>query len=186
MNRRGNFFLKNRRGQFFIIMAMVIIILIAGFVSVTNSVDKKSNVRFYRFGDELKFEGDKVLNYGIKKNFDSSGMKSLFTNFTENYSVYSPADNFYYLFGDSNTITFAGLIKKDSGTINVDFDGVGSGTDISLSQGVYKTQDITSPTSSGNLTIDGTIYPFSIRTGQNFYFMVSQKIEGNVYTTKNN
>ncbi len=176
----------NRGGQFFIIMAMVIIVLIAGFVSVTNSVDKKSDVRFYRVGEELKFEGDKVLVYGIKQNLDSSGMKSLFTNFTQNYSVYSPADNFYYLFGDSTTITFAGLMKRDSGTVNVDFDGVGSGTNISLSQGIYKTQDIINPTSSGNLTIDGVIYPFNVRTGQNFYFVVSQKIEGNVYTTRNN
>ncbi len=181
---RCNFFPKNNRGQFFLIMAFIIIGLIAGLSFVTNSVNKKADTRFNYVKDELDFESEKIIDYGAKHNLNLADMKSLFKNFTSNYSGYSNADDFYFIFGTTGEITFAGLRKKSQESVNVDFSSE-DGEDISLSQGVLTFQDFSNPTENGNLTINGVKYNFNLNTGQNFYFVVSKDIEGDVYIATN-
>ncbi|MEK6842808.1 MAG: hypothetical protein AABX84_03245, partial [Nanoarchaeota archaeon] len=171
-----------KRGQFFLIISVIIIGLVAGLATITNSVQKQSDVKFYYVGEELKFESEKVIDYGIANNKD---MKQLLTDFSQDYSEYSNADNFYYVFGTTTEITFAGLKKKNSGTVNVDFDSSGNGIDITLNQDIFTIKEIAVSSLTGTLTIEGVIYSFTLKQGQNFFFVVSKEIEGNVYTATN-
>ena len=179
-----NFFPKNKRGQFFLVMSIVIIGLVAGLTGITNSLQKQSDAKFYRVSEELKFESEKVIDYGIGQGFDETGMKSLLTNFSNNYSSYSNADDFYYIFGTTSEITFAGLRKKSGGTVQINF---GSGNQgITLSQNSFTTPASYTPSGTNvDLTIDGVTYPFTLHEGQNFFFVVSKNIEGDVYTATN-
>ena len=174
----------NKRGQFFLIMAFIILSLIVGLTTITNSVNKKIDTRFNYVKNELDLESEKAIDYGTGQGYSSAQMKSLLQNFTSNYSTYSNADDFYYIFGTTSEVTFAGLKKKSPGTINVDFSS-GDGTDVSLSQGILKFQDFSSPAGSGNLTINGIRYEFKLNAGQNFFFVVSKEVEGDVYVAMN-
>lgn len=176
----SNFFPKNRRGQFFIIMSVIIIGLVAGLATITNSVQKQNFVSFDYVEDELKFESEKVVDYGIANNQD---MKVLLTYFTQNYSEYSNADEFYYVFGTQSEITFVGLQKKSAGEININF---GSGNvPIPFTQNQFYIDEFNPlDTNSVNLTIAGTKHSFTLQEGENFFFVVSKEIEGNIYTAK--
>ena len=179
----SNFFPKNRRGQFFIIMSVIIIGLVAGLATITNSVQKQDFVSFNYVKEELKFESEKVVDYGIANNQD---LKVLLTDFTQDYSQYSNADKFYYVFGTQSEITFVGLQKKTAGEIQINF---GSGNvPITLTQNQFYIDDYTPPvgTNSVNLTIAGTKHSFILQEGENFFFVVSKEIEGNVYTATSN
>ena len=171
----------NKKGQFFLIMAFIVLGLIAGLATVTNSVDKKIDARFNYVKGELNLESEKAIDYGVSQNFDSAQMKTLLRDFTEDYSSYSNADDFYYIFGTTGEITFAGLKKQSGGTIQTNQNP----STIILSQGFFMTQDFSNPTNPVILTIDGTVYPFTLRTGQNFYFVVSKSVEGDVYVATN-
>ncbi|MBI2043219.1 hypothetical protein HYT25_02415 [Candidatus Pacearchaeota archaeon] len=174
----------NKRGQFFIIISVIIIGLVAGLATITNSVVKQSDVKFYHVGEELKFESEKAIDYGISQSMNDADMKQLLTDFAEDYSTYSNADDFYYIFGTVSEITFAGLKKRSDGIVNVDFSS-GSGIDITLSQGIFTTRDISVSSPTGTITVNGVSYSFTLNEGQNFFFIVSKEIEGNVYTTTN-
>ena len=169
--------MKNKKGQFFLIMAFIILGLIAGVVTVSNSVEKKTDPRFSYTGDELDFESEKVIDYSIGNN---RNVKLDLTDFVKNYSNYSNADDFYYIFGTASEITFAGLKKKSSGTLQYD---IGSGDQtITLNQGEFEVQNLGSGTSV-NLTLNEIKYPFTLNTGQNFYFIVSKEVGGDVYVS---
>ena len=177
---RCNFFPKNNRGQFFLIMAFIILGLIAGVVTVSNSVEKKADPRFRYIGDEIDFESQRVIDYSIGNDRD---VKSDLMDFVKNYSNYSNANDFYYIFGTTSEITFAGLKKKDSGTVQID---IGSGNQpITLDQGIFMTQNFNNPVNPVNLTINEIKYSFTLNTGENFYFVVSKEVEGDVYVVTN-
>lgn len=181
-----NFFPKNSRGQFYLILTIIIITAIAGLASVTNFVEKKGDTRFYYAKDELEFESEKVIDYGIAQNFNANLMKELMINFANDYSAYSRAENLYFIFGNSGGLTFTGIKKTADGTVNVDFQEYGTGTEVTMSKGVFsKREGIEVSASSGSITIDGIVYPFNIHQGEDFYFVVSKELEGDVYTITN-
>src|SRR3989338_4439451 len=126
-----------KKGQFFLIMKIMIVGLIASIATVTNSAVKKSDPRFGYAGDEIKFESEKVIDYVLNAGGTNDDMKGSLTAFAQDYSVYSNADNFYYVFGDSSGITFAGLQKKADGNVNLNFDSSSSGTNIDLTKNVF-------------------------------------------------
>ena len=172
----------NRNGQFFLILTVIIITVIAGLATMINFVEKKDDSRFYYAKDELAFESEKVIDYSISNEGD---VKADLTTFVQDYSAYSNADNFYFVFGTTSEIRFAGLQKKNSGTVNVDFDSTGNGIGITLNQGSFTTSDILATSSTGTITVNGITYSFTLNQGQNFFFVVSKEIEGDVYTITN-
>lgn len=194
MNKRGkgrseksiSFFPKNRRGQFFLVATLIIIGVIAGFVTLSNSSTRKSDIKFSQVGEELEIEFKKVLDHGISQNFDDAERKALLTEFSENYSTYSDADGFYFLFGDEVEITFAGLKKKNVGTINIEtVSNVLNTLDVDLEVNIFKTEDVLSGGTSVNLTVDGIKYVYNLTAGENFYFVVSKEVNGDIYTVSN-
>jgi|SRR3990172_5624634 len=176
-----NFFPKNRKGQFFLIATVIIIGLIAGFAVVTNSLDRKSSVKFYQVEEELRFESAKVIDYGINQGFTDLEMKNQLTTFADNYSEYSNADDFYYILGTMGSVNFAGLKKKSSGEISLE--GATPST-ISVT-GTFAPTSLISSGTNINMTVSGTKYQFQLRTGQNFFFVVSKEIDGDVYVAAN-
>jgi len=171
----------NKRGQFFLIMSFIILGLIAGVVTVANSADKKTDPRFNYVKDELNLESEKVIDYSISNDGD---IKADLTTFAQDYSTYSNADDFYYVFGTTTGITFAGLKKKSQGSIQINY-GSGDQTVI-LNQGEFRANnDYTPLGTSVNLTINNIKYPFTLRAGENFFFVVSKEVEGDVYVATN-
>lgn len=181
---RCNFFPKNNRGQFFLIMAFIILGLVAGLATMTNSVDKKVDARFNYVKDELGLESEKVIDYSINNNRD---IKADLTAFSQDYSTYSNADDFYYIFGTTSEITFAGCKKKTSGQATIE-DNLGAVSTLTINQGpcnLIQSNTLTSPPTSIILKVNNVKYPFTLRTGQNFYFVVSKDMEGDVYIATN-
>ena len=155
----GNFFPKNRRGQFFIIISVIIIGLVAGLATITNSVQKQNLVSFNYVEEELKFESEKVIDYGISENQD---LKVLLTSFTQDYSEYSNADDFYYVFGGIQGITFVGLQKKSAEKIIINF-GSGNQEITLIKNQFYISDDFTPVGNNVDIIISGTRHPFVLQ-----------------------
>ncbi|MBI4116996.1 hypothetical protein HY449_04610 [Candidatus Pacearchaeota archaeon] len=195
MNKRGknqgflrrNFFPKNSRGQFFLILIVIIITVIAGLASVVNFVEKKGDARFYYAKDELEFESAKVIDYCLN-NADSCNMKNQLTTFAQDYSEYSNADDFYYIFGTTSEITLAGCKKINDGDIKIEDSSGAEKLLLHITKGSCDTLasgTLNSPPQDIFLAIDDAKYKFTLNQGENFFFVVSKEIEGDVYTIAN-
>src|SRR3990172_7608482 len=167
----------NRRGQFYLITAMIIVTLIASFVTITNYSKKTPDARIENIGSELKYEAGKVIDFAIANPSEGSIDEKLL-DFTKQYSESSEADNFYFIFGDSSSIRVAGLQKRD-GILSIQ--GVtDANPELTLTAGSYNSNLFSPNGNSVNLTIsifDNLKYEFKLTSGQGFYYIVSKEIE---------
>jgi len=165
-----------KRGQFYLITTIIIITMVASLIVVSNYSRERSNIKFDYLGEELGIESEKILDYGIKNN---KNIKELLENFTKVYSNYSSVENLYFIFGNKNEITVAGYKELSSGIIFID---VGSGNEeINFNKGEYNSRSFLNPTESIKVTVDSIEYNFILRSGENFYFIISKEINGEKY-----
>jgi len=185
--------MNNKRGQFYLIAAIIIIAIIVGFAAVTNFY-KKGGVeekKIYYLANELDVEGSYVIDYSVYNSQDST---ALLRTFAEEYGKYAGENrNIYFVFGDKNKFIVATYDEYISGTIG--FSGTGTELNQDIHDKNFKTktcdatkidQDENCGLNSGSDTIQFTIdqdgekipYTFDLNEGENFYFIISQDIPG--------
>ncbi|MBA7693811.1 hypothetical protein ES703_102400 [subsurface metagenome] len=143
------------------IAAIIIITIILGFVAVSNYSKRKSIIKLYDLGEELGIESENVLDFGTYNYYNESEMEALLNDFIESYAEYiEEGIEIYFIFGNSEKITIIGYRElEDVPSIDV----------------------YTDPGKEIIVTINGTEYKFKLKSGENFYFIISQEIEGEEY-----
>ena len=91
--------IEEKRGQFYLIAAVVIVGVIIGFATVYNyagrgNLDKE---KVYSLKDEFGFEGGEVIDYGI---YNGLTIEDIVTHFSGAYTKYSGENKeLYVVFG---------------------------------------------------------------------------------------
>ena len=169
-----------KRGQFYLIAAIILATIIIGISVVVNYSKKQDSGNLENLKEELQIESENVLDYGAYNGFDDVQMKTLLTDFSKNYINSKGKDkNLYFIFGDSVSLTVvSSQSSEETARINVG-EGI---VDLII------TQEGVSFSPSGNqisLIINDFTHNFKLEEGENFYFLISQEIGGGVYVTKN-
>jgi hypothetical protein len=177
---------EDKRGQFYIIAAVIIVSVIIGLMSTSYVRTSNEKVKIYDLGNELKLESAKVIDYGINTNMDQSTISQ---SWAANFSAYSQSsllegEKVVFVYGTPDDIRYAEFIKADLGTIGLGESGVsneaqqfkayscagsgdGSKTLCTISSGRDRVElDIPKE--------DGTYsnYTFELKQGQNFYIVL--------------
>lgn len=170
----------DKEGQFYLLTTVLIITMIGGFILISNYSQKRSDIGFDYLGEELNIESEKVIDYGINNN---KNIKVLLENFTKTYSSYSDAENLYFIFGNRESIVVSGYKKLSSGTITID---AGDGSqELILSKGIYNSIELINSQENIKVTVNEIKYDFSLKSGENFYFIISKELEGEIYIITN-
>lgn len=171
---------EEKRGQFYLIATMIIIVLVGGLIVVSNYSKDSSNAKFNHLGKELSIESGHVIDYGIK---NSKNLKILLNNFTRTYVTYSDAEDLYFLYGNKSEITVMGYKRLTSGKI---FINAGSGDkELDITKGIITSKDFLNPAKNIKITVDSVGYNFTLEPGENFYFIISREINGDKYIIRN-
>lgn len=193
---------KNRRGQFFLIAAVVIIAVIVSIVTITNYTQKKDVVRLYDLGEELGIESQQVLDYGTYSELNEEEMTDLIENFIDNYVSYIGTDkNIYFIFGNKYKINIVGY-QEITESVQVCFDvepeesrGTSKGAsrpsqivqegECKYYLNVGETESFIKGTEEDRkvihkvkVIIGDVDYEFPLKYGENFYFVIWQEIGG--------
>lgn len=164
----------NKGGQFYLISAIILTAIIIGLVAISNYSKKDESSDLNSLKDEIQIEGARVLDYGINKQLTQPAMNQLVQNFTQQYIDSQSRDkNLYFIFGKDDNITLKGYQNEPH-------DVVLEGNQVTSNFGTFlKTLD--PATNSVNLSIDSNQYIFTLKNGENFYFLVSREIRGGSY-----
>ncbi len=165
-----------KKGQFYLVAAIVIISIAAGFIAISNSVSSQPVQGVYYLRDEIKIESSKVIDYANYNGLSSAELKGKLTDLYSRYTSSYPEDNFYFIFGDAGTMTFMAYQSFDS---DVALDGVDKTEEIGTGE-IY-TEDF-DPGGNVTIGINENNYIFKLNIGENFGFVASSKSEGQVYT----
>ncbi|MBU1129199.1 MAG: hypothetical protein KJ949_01045 [Nanoarchaeota archaeon] len=140
-----------KRGQFYLIAAVIIIAIILAFVTISNYYKPKNFVQIEDLKKELEIESSEVLDY-IIQNPDSTTLNK----FTANFSQYVRSEiNITYITDASETLEcyyYDQLTKKDLGCSEI----------------------------GGKVTVysNGYNYEFEMTEGFDFHFIISQTVGG--------
>jgi len=154
--------MRQKRGQFYLIAALIIIAVIIGFAGISNYIQKKEVIKLYDLGEELGIESQNVLDFGTYNEYNQEQMQDLLEDFIASYAEYiEEGIDISFIFGNYEEIT---IITYQELAVN-------------------PTTETYEPLPGGRVTviINGTNYSFRLRPGENFYFVISQEIEGEQY-----
>ena len=177
--------IENKRGQFYLMAAIIIIAVILGFVGVKNYVKKTSDVKLYDLKEELGIESEKVIEYG-KLELNDDQNEQLLEHFTAVYTEYSGEEKqLYFIFGSCDKIIAYTYEEDSSGSVSLP--GVGGGSGITLTQTVKK--GLCNPNEPNKYNCDNACvgkevqviinnqqYSFDLNQGEAFYFVISEKV----------
>ena len=146
----------NKRGQLYLIAAIIIVGIVVGFVAVSNYSKKQDYIRVYDLGEELEIEGAKVLDY------ETVTGNSKLSQFGKDYSGYAGGNiEIYFITGDESDMK---AHKYVSGV-----ETQAENPEINEDKIIFE--------------FNGVNYEFDLEDGKNFYFVVSQNVEGEEYIT---
>ncbi|HLC77792.1 MAG TPA: hypothetical protein VJH92_01575 [Candidatus Nanoarchaeia archaeon] len=151
---------KSKRGQFYLIAAIVIIGLVAGIFTVANYSQKREPAIVYDLAEELAQESGNFLDRSaISGNYD-------WESFTGNFSRYVGRDiEVIYIVDEtgSNAVSVFHYINS----AKTDYTNYTSGSD------------------SVTISYQNSDYDFELREGKDFYFIMSQEIGEERYVATN-
>jgi len=161
----------NKIGQFYLVSAIIVAAIVISVIVVTNYSKKQDYSDLNSLRDELNIESAKVLDYGINNQLSQAAMNQLLQDFTQKYIDTESRDkNLYFVFGNQDNITLKGY-QNTAHTVSFD------SANIASSSGEFL--GIVNPTgSSTTLQIDENAYIFTLKNGENFFFVISREIGG--------
>ena len=163
-----------KRGQFYLVSAIIVAAIVISVIVVSNYSKKNEYLDLNSLRDELKIESAKVLDYGINNKLSQAGMSQLIQNFTQKYIDTESRDkNLYFVFGNQNNITLKGY-QNTAHAVSLD------STAVTSSSGAFLRS--TAPLgNSVTLSIDKNSYIFTLKSGENFFFVISREVGGKEY-----
>jgi len=150
----------NKRGQFYLVAAMIIVAIVIGIASFSNYTNQRTSQHVYDLGQELGIESANILDYGT---MNGSNTTELLENFTDSFEQYAGENvELYFIIGNENNIQAYRYINREKE--EVDF--------------AHGEGDIT-------IKVDSNDYKFKLASGENFYFVISQEVGGEKYVATN-
>ncbi|PIN78099.1 hypothetical protein COV15_00360 [Candidatus Woesearchaeota archaeon CG10_big_fil_rev_8_21_14_0_10_34_12] len=179
----------NKKGQFYILAAVIIIGIILGLgVAVNTAKINSKPEKFYDMSGEFGKEAYKVIDYSIANQED---IDNKIENFTETYIPYlkqsEPDTDITFIFGDYNEVQVVkysdikGKIKIVS-SVNEDEreDAIGIDTSMPISE-----KETVKPVDKKvKINVAGTDYDFDLNDGENFLFVLKKCKEDECYVAK--
>jgi hypothetical protein len=176
--------METKRGQFYLISAVVIIIVLIGYVVVSNYSRITGYSKTYDLAEELEIERANVLDYGTyNENIEIEQMQNFLEGFIEGYSEVGETQELYFIFGNYEEIVFMGYQQlQEEVIINVKIDKE------EYHPLQIEKQSVKSQTFIGKedirkvkILISEDEYAFHLKKGENFYFILSQVFKGEKY-----
>ena len=170
---------RGKRGQFYIIAAIIIITIFVGIAALRNYAKvNKEQVRIYDLGDELGIETGYVYDYGV---YNEKDLDLLADDWTKEYIDYTKKqeviENWIFIYGNENEITASTFSLVSEGTVEIIAGGGESpGVDIEVITKIKKEKIIP----KGNLVSVKTPpedfeYNFELKEGENFFFIITSE-----------
>lgn len=160
-----------KRGQFYLIAALVIVMLLVGFVGLTNYTRVQKENSMTELQKELENEIAYTLDYGSVNSLDDSEFRTIFQNLSSIYINKSIGKTSIFLYGTiPGTVVVRGITSKNL-NISISIDGVES----TLKDGIGTFEETyTLVGESVALNISDTSYTIDFNEGQNFKYLIFQ------------
>lgn len=167
----------NKKGQVFLIAALIIATLIFSVSRTFNSVKVgKNQGAFYDLTKEIDYETKRVIDYGVVNGVPNVGKISF--SFLNNYTDYLKDQEVIYVFGNSSDIFAVHYdLTNKLNAVSLNTGGAPINIPIQTTRGTRASVS-KSPTGEIDVLIREIHYKFNLKEGQNFYFVIIKDEDG--------
>ena len=159
----------NKRGQVFLMAAIIIVGVIVGVSSIsTDALVGDSNEAFYDLSEEVGFETKRVLDYGV---LNQNNAFSEVEGFFLEYQDYIAREQVVFVVGDSTNMKVY-YFSDNGGEVGISTGGDDSTFNILITDFGGWDADVNAYGTSVEVVIDEISYEFILRDGQNFFFVI--------------
>src|SRR3989344_7102871 len=136
----------NKRGQFYLIAALVIVSIAASLATVKNTASSpNTETILYDLSNEMIYEAGQVIDSGVLNSISDLTLKENLNNLTRYYANSFRDSDFLIIYGNESTLYF--FVRDNTNNGNVGFTFGGSQVDLKIKQGqreLNSTQERTS------------------------------------------
>ena len=168
----------NKRGQFYLVSAVVIIGLLIGFTTIANYSKKETYADIQNLQEEIGIEGNAVLEQMDYQGMGESTKLGRFEEFAETYYNNEEKQNLFFMFGNDDEISVIKYQELENEDIFVNGDDIST-----LADGTRN--DYSSPANPTTITIGSDIYEFELTDSDEIHFIISQNIGGEKHVVAN-
>ncbi|MFH1802649.1 MAG: hypothetical protein ABH864_04310 [archaeon] len=173
----------NKRGQFFLIAALVIIGVVFGLSAVYTTIETPSeDSSVYDLTKEINYEAGSVIDSGIFNALTEEQRNEHVENLTDYYASANIGSDLMILFGNRTEMTAIFYTTEDTGSIGVDLGG---------SEVVTYSGDIRKYNSTFDLNGDDSVtivldkgqeeeisFTFHVKPGEMFFIILKKERQG--------
>jgi hypothetical protein len=176
----------NKKGQFFLIAALVIVAILFGLSTVYTTVETPSEDQFvYDLSKEIKYESNTVIDSGIFNALTEQQRNENVENLTDHYSSSNLGTDFIVVYGNKTEMTALFYTTQNTGSIGINL----GGSEI-LSHTVDQTRKYNSTFSLNETDHEVTVlidqdvkYTFKVRPGQMFFIILKKERQGEQFVS---
>jgi len=179
--------MKNKRGQIYLVAAIIIVMILAGLISVkTYAVTKTEPRKIKDISSELKEETSRIIDYGI---YSKTHLNDLLNNFDQEFSKYflekTEETNLVFIYGNKTKLYSVQYNDEYTGAV---YATIGDSSPTwTTSEPIINKTDITTNVIDDKIKINilEKDFFFDIREGQVFYFLITQQKDDETIIEKN-
>lgn len=162
----------NKKGQFFLIAAVVIagIIITLGAINISTKQAAREEQPFYDLSKEIDYEASQLIDYGVSQKSSFSEINNSLVSFVSNYSAANPETDMIFIYGNKDSTVVLRYNKSPSGEIGI------SGTR-TPQEVIVPTVPIWWPEGDNilvKLSEDFTL-TFELKPGENFFIVLKKQ-----------
>ncbi|MBU0760825.1 MAG: hypothetical protein KJ600_00365 [Nanoarchaeota archaeon] len=177
--------MKNKRAQFFLVAAVVIVAIIIGIAAVyTNAEVPPEDTTVYDLSKEINYEAGAVIDSGIFNSIDETDRNANIENLTDYYARTNIGTDLIVVYGDMAEIFVVFYTTSSTGSVGI---GLGSSapTDYITTDRKFNSTFVPG---EGEETITIIIsediqHTFKIKPGQTFFIILKKQRQGEQYVS---
>jgi len=164
--------MQNKRGQFYIVTAVIIVLVVIGMASIDTQVYVNPvSTTVYELGVELNQEGSKIIDYGIYNGQDTNLLLSGFIEeeFADYFLKKTKDTEISFVYGNETELSITNYNTTNRGDITF------GGSKIKIKEELISKKKINPNSKKVKVKIEDRDYDFDLNPGQNFYFLIKYK-----------
>jgi hypothetical protein len=169
----------DKKGQFFLIAALVIVGIIATLAAVNFSTKTpKEDVTIYDLSKEIDYESNQLIDYGVYKGAGSMEINSDVLALVGNYSSSNPDTDILVVYGNEQLVRGVLFSKESTGVEAISAGGVPKGQ-FEFSQTAIPLTTIIKDQKNVEVMLENKrLANFTLNPGENFYLILQKEVGG--------
>jgi hypothetical protein len=176
----------NKRGQIYLVAAIIIVMILAGVASVkTYAVSKTEPRKIQDISSELREETSRIIDYGI---YSRADLNSLLNNFNQEFSRYflekTDETNIIFIYGNKTKLYSVQYNNQYTGAV---FASIGGASPTwSTTEPIVNKTEVTTKIQDNKIKVNilKKDFIFDINEGEVFYFLITQQKDNETFIEK--